>query len=72
MKPMLQERTKQKVQVLKGNGREELLQVILVGLKRLFFLCHFLKHDLPWHKKKVKSVKISLWQDLFSSGSVSL
>ncbi|CAM6036712.1 unnamed protein product [Sphagnum compactum] len=28
VKPMLQERTKQKVQVLKGNGREELLQVM--------------------------------------------
>ena len=27
MKPLLQERTKRKAQVLKGNGQEELLQV---------------------------------------------
>lgn len=27
VKPMLQERTKRKVQVLRGNGRDELLQV---------------------------------------------
>jgi hypothetical protein len=43
VKPMLQERTKQKVQVLKGNGREELLQVISCRSEKALFSVPFLK-----------------------------
>jgi hypothetical protein len=76
VKPMLQERTKRKVQVLRGNGRDELLQVM--DLETLPSFCktnngssdNDVKRDVfsPNHKFHVELYK-HIQQKAISSGS---
>jgi hypothetical protein len=71
VKPMLQERTKRKVQVLKGNGREELLQVISCRSQRACLSSPIIKL-VYMGTIELKPVAFSFWLDFSLGGLVVL